>query len=1677
MAQVINIFNFLKEYNLLSNPVVTELDKQKWSLDLSDIPIIDEIESVFHGNEMDELIFLKVVKPSLEPCPKPDESLLEWIESDWQRLSVAEVHHKDKISREQLDEEDEPFYIEEFFGDDENRTVLFSKWIAQRESWRQVEIPREKGLNLYNKLFRLYSDMKKEAESVELIIGDGIINWYSDERVIDHPVLLQKVILEFEPEKPMFIIRCEEIKTEIYSAMLRVLSSVNQKMLTDIMLDVEQQNYHLPEIENTHGLFQRLIHIIDEKGEFVEKASSSSVHHAQIISRPVLFLRKRTLGYSAFLENIIAEINEKGETILPDFFDTMAGNHKEEQTYETINDGWNHSGIDKDILLTLPANNEQLKIIKYLDRYGAVLVQGPPGTGKTHTIANLIGHLLSQGNSVLVTSHTEKALTVLKDKVYKDEYNKELNLQSLCISLLSTKSQKNEMDEAINEIASKGTTLDLHEAELRITRLKKERAALIEESKSKSEQLLEIRAMEYKDIVYDNETITPIEAAKYIKAGESEFDIIPGNTRDDTVGFPLTEEELHFLYKSNEEISIAEEDLLRATLPEFKNIWTIEEFDGVVNKLKDLEIRKSKYESSIEFKDIMTLQDCESLIGHAEKLKAELNGFSELQRYLLNKTIQDPVYPKLWDGVLKSFDQLYREFDDIKVIKFDYDFTYDAGLVTSDNLTVLQEIIETGKEVPVNRLNGIIRPKWNAIKKGINNDGKAIEMLDEYVAISKLFTYEIDKKNLIKQINKLLVETAVQIDPDDSMFEIKSAQQKENLQIAMAWYKDNWESFVETFGTFLIAQEQWKCRNIVNLSEPFQWILDVLENEIITELVYKKNTIELGQMMDKLNQYIDFLEDYQNQNEVLDHLISSVKKLDIADYTLSYNTISSILRKSSILQKRQVIIDKISHLAPIWAIEIKSRKGIHGYSEPPKEIIAAWKWRQLVNQIERIDAYDPNKIQQEINQINEKLLKNARLLAYESAWFEKIKSRTPKQAQAIEGWRTTIRQIGKGTGKKAPELMKKARELMPLCQSAIPVWIMPLNRVVENFDPRNNKFDVVIIDEASQSDILALGALYIGKKIIIVGDDEQVSPDSVGIKKNEVDALIEMYLQGIPNSHLFNGQTSLYDMAKSSGFKPLMLTEHFRCLPEIIEFSNALSYNGRIKPLRDSTKVTIKPPVIEYRVKNGIRNNKKVNEVEAKHIASLVCAMVENPLYANMTIGVISLLGIEQSYEVDRMLQTYLSPIDYENRRIQCGTPPQFQGDERDVIILSIVDSPNENGGPIRLLSEDGRNDMYRKRYNVAASRAKDQLWVVHSLNPEIDLKPDDIRLRLIKHAQNPRIAADDARLESAESPFEKEVMKALLNKGYKVIPQLKVGSYRIDMVIEDGDKRIAIECDGEKWHTQNDLPNDLKRQAILERLGWKFIRIRGSAYYRNPEETMDVVFEELEKNDINPNYSSMKLENALIDEKADKIIESIKSKAAEIRREWNLDLEEVITDSEIIESAQVEVASDDHHNKRSHKNESEPNSKEIGTKNIVNKETQQDQITFPEFQIEDNQLNLDDLEEPKNQVQHLKLANNESDLDQNAWFYPKHEPEVLYFAEAEDNALSQENQAKETVDPKPAFDFRNKEFQSTSNHHEHPVNHKLNKTDTKEIKIEENHRKVQPERDKMKPLFDFRKK
>ena len=172
--------------------------------------------------------------------------------------------------------------------------------------------------------------------------------------------------------------------------------------------------------------------------------------------------------------------------------------------------------------------------------------------------------------------------------------------------------------------------------------------------------------------------------------------------------------------------------------------------------------------------------------------------------------------------------------------------------------------------------------------------------------------------------------------------------------------------------------------------------------------------------------------------------------------------------------------------------------------------------------------------------------------------------------QSLRTVAVCYKQLGKGTGKskKAAEARRTIRALMPDCQKAIPVWIMPIDDALASFHLKQS-FDCLIIDEASQADISKLPILLTAKKAIIVGDDKQVSPISFA-KTDQILALKKEQLGGkVPRDSLYMPGISLYNICQTA-FKVIMLREHFRCVPDIIGFSNQLSYDGQIKPLRFS---------------------------------------------------------------------------------------------------------------------------------------------------------------------------------------------------------------------------------------------------------------------------------------------------------------------------------------------------------------------------------------------------------------------------------------------------------------------------------------------------------------------------
>lgn len=184
-------------------------------------------------------------------------------------------------------------------------------------------------------------------------------------------------------------------------------------------------------------------------------------------------------------------------------------------------------------------------------------------------------------------------------------------------------------------------------------------------------------------------------------------------------------------------------------------------------------------------------------------------------------------------------------------------------------------------------------------------------------------------------------------------------------------------------------------------------------------------------------------------------------------------------------------------------------------------------------------------------------------------------------------------------------------------------------------------------------------------------------------------------------------------------------------------------------------------------------------------------------------------------------------------------------------------------------------------------------MWLVHSLNSATDLKDGDLRKKLLDHFKNPTAASELYKQVEprTESEFEKEIIRRLINEGYKVVPQWKVGSYRIDIVVEGSGKRLAVECDGDRWHPMEKLAEDMARQAILERLGWTFARIRGSEYFRSPDEAMKKVFDKLDSLGIAPELHQMGEGTSTAE--AEELKTQIILRAAAIRQEWEEQQEE----------------------------------------------------------------------------------------------------------------------------------------------------------------------------------------
>jgi hypothetical protein len=247
-------------------------------------------------------------------------------------------------------------------------------------------------------------------------------------------------------------------------------------------------------------------------------------------------------------------------------------------------------------------------------------------------------------------------------------------------------------------------------------------------------------------------------------------------------------------------------------------------------------------------------------------------------------------------------------------------------------------------------------------------------------------------------------------------------------------------------------------------------------------------------------------------------------------------------------------------------------------------------------------------------------------------------------------------------------------EAFDKCCRFIPCWILKSSSTCDYLPAEFSLFDLVIIDESSLSDVTVLPGMLRGKQWLIVGDGKQVSPTEAFVSEEQIESLRAALPSGPLETSLLPGQ-SFFDLcAQAFPSGRVVLNEHFRCEANIISFCNTHFYDGQLVPLRlpmQSERIT--PSLLDVKVPGGVKHG-KTNEQEAEEIVRRVEVMVSDPQSCRRTIGVISLMGDEQSRLIRGRLLDSLGPQIMSKHDVLVGDPPAFQGAERDgTIAMSMV--------------------------------------------------------------------------------------------------------------------------------------------------------------------------------------------------------------------------------------------------------------------------------------------------------------------------------------------------------------------------------------------------------------------
>lgn len=1517
--KVVRLFTYLEKALSLDDNIVrdfrttTTAPSPWWLADLPNdvenlhIRSFETKETGSDENSAQNDVWLRVEKKSIKAAPLLPNALIEWVEEvspletpkakekndrkirfdqDSSRVREFKAFRKDfkqgdkplevledwvVLSPDKLPEAINERYIEEYFSDHPELQSLLEGYIDNEwKPWAQKVGKIYKANLLYDQLFALRLLLKNEGDSYELLWGHGLLTWKHDGAgAIYAPIFLTPLTLDFNASKRIIEISPDPMfRGFVEISPLYEMDNPAEMDLITWSDKINSSPFNFWHFEALKTQTQVLINTLSTLSEdrFNEQLVSApdAAITPSIWNAPVIFARKRTNDLWSKYAGIIRRDIEQNQIELTEFITDLVGDYQDEKRTESVEGGAGESEIaikESELFFPLPWNEEQKRITERLDAHYGVVVKGPPGTGKSHTIANLISRFLAHGRTVLVTAQTSKALEVLRDKLPE-------NIRSLAVSQLHQTAKRDDvLQQSISEISSnlgeRHTKFSEKKAELvrkELQRVREERASLANQIRR---YILTDSSVKIK---IDGEEVKPIDAAKLVSKYKDDpklewftdkihFETELNFNENDLVGF----------YGLLTELNRNDRELFRFELPLIADLPNEDVASGAFSSYRDLSA-KAKTSNNV-FGDSHPNFKQEALTTLWERL---LNAKKTL--FSINKDYEKEIFElcvvsqnekEKWRAVLSKIGDK-------------------VGLIGKSNTNILGHEIAGNQNLPLNDLLEAI----DVLKKkaeGGTKIGTFAKLLLPSNAKKVLENYKVDGRApenterleiLYQSILAQQAQKEIGTLLEQSFSRLKSSLDLRNNRLDVVQLEvliSNLERIINYHDNFASIDEF--CKKTRQLSDLSFTKLEDVEKliEIISSYVSK---FEIANLEAIFSGWIQSLETSieGERHQIIEKLLSATHKRNATAYKNALDELGLLTDKKEMAIQLNELAEKIKKHSPKLYGDIVGLADQQKDFECPQNLNLAWKIARLQSWLDNIhDHVDIDELQGQLERLTKKEYQLNSDLVTILAWQRQIDKVTKKQRDALMAWSHEMKKYGKGTGKYAVTHLRAAQEALKEAKNAVPVWIMPLHRAAQMFsEPKAGMFDIVIFDEASQCDIRGITIGYLGKKLLVVGDPEQISPAGIFQDQEKIFELISRFLFDVPFKDSFSITSSFFDLAKIRLSNIIQLNEHFRCVPEIIAFSNHHIYEGKLKPLRyPHPKGLLKPALVPVFIEKGYQNaNNKVNIPEAEAVVEKLVECLNDPNYQKRpngvgshicTFGIVSLLAEDQAKYIKELILKRIDEKTIEERRIACGDAYAFQGDERDVMFLSMVKALDSEDPEdvVRPLTDEGA----KRRFNVAVSRARDQMFLFHSISLEEFRNPNDWRYKLLNWFYHPRTEELNAGREALKrefnsgraSQFSFDLGNILIDRGYQVLPEYPVIGYRIDLVVQGTEARLAVECDGDQYHTLENWEEDQVRERQLRRAGWEFWRVTGSAFYRDKERALESLWKKLNELKIKP--------------------------------------------------------------------------------------------------------------------------------------------------------------------------------------------------------------------------------